>query len=187
MRLLGGKDEQGPDVRSSHGRYTDFQAFMSKMRIHYEKERGVGGTPSAVLAKLPVNTGCQKKITKEIKGQDVNDRKWAQQKGNNRKTLGGTSLSVDCLRVPRRHRGGGGLGQWSEVEKKRGRRRERKRDTEIERLGVGGRELHSSPCSLNEVFFLFLRVRMVALGVDDGCVGVGRIVRSFGLVCQVRS
>lgn len=73
------------------------------------------------------------------------------------------------------------------MEKKRGRRRERKRDTEIERLGVGGRELHSSPCSLNEVFFLFLRVRMVALGVDDGCVGVGRIVRSFGLVCQVRS
>lgn len=145
MRLLGGKDEQGLDVRSSHGRYTDFQAFMSKMRIHYEKERGVGGTPSAVLAKLPVNTGCQKKITKEIKGQDVNDRKWAQQKGNNRKTLGGTSLSVDCLRVPRRHRGGGGGGSGRRWRRKGG---DGEREKEIQRLkgwGWGGESCTAPP------------------------------------------
>ncbi len=29
---LLGEDERGAHVRSSHGRYTDFQAFMSKMR-----------------------------------------------------------------------------------------------------------------------------------------------------------
>lgn len=65
---------------------------------------------------------------------------------------------------------------------------EEEREKEIQRLIEGLRERgSSSPCSLNEVFFLFLCVSMVALGVDDGCVGVGRIVRSFGLVRQVSS
>lgn len=67
----------------------------------------------------------------------------------------------------------------------RGQRKREKRDTEIER--GEGRELPSSLCSLNEVLFLLLRVCVVALSVDDGRVGVGRVVRSFGLVCQVRS
>lgn len=53
--------------------------------------------------------------------------------------------------------------------------------------GRGGGERHSPLSSLNEVFFLFLCVCVVAVSIDDGCVGVGRIVRSFGFVCQVCS
>lgn len=36
---------------------------------------------------------------------------------------------------------------------------------------------------LNEVLFLFLRVHVVPLGVDDGRVCVGGVLRTFGLVC----
>lgn len=101
--------------------------------------------------------------------------------GYNRKTLG-EPLSVDCLRVPR-HDGGSGQ-RWRSKggyrEKERKRYRDRKR-------GRGRRERHSSLCSLNEVFLLFLCVCMVALSVDDSCVCVGCIVCSFGLVCQVCS
>lgn len=98
-------------------------------------------------------------------------------KGNNRKTLGEPLCGLPAGSSLTR------WGQWSEVEEKRGRQREK----EIQRSKGGRRELHSSLCSLNEVLFLFFCVCMVALSVDDGCVGVGRIVRSFGLVCQVRS
>lgn len=125
--------------------------------------------------KLPVKTGCQK--TERNKGQDVNDR----QKAIIGKHLGNFSVCVLPAGSSLTRR-----GQWSEVEKKRG---DREREKEIQRLkeGKGEGELHSSLCSLNEVFFLFLCVRMVALSVDDGCVGVGRIIRPFGLVCQVCS
>lgn len=75
--------------------------------------------------------------------------------------------------------------QWSEVEKKKGKSK-KKTDRDRKRDG-GRRERRSSLYSLNEVLFLLLCVRMVALGVDDGCVGVGRVVRSFGLICQVCS
>lgn len=104
------------------------------------------------------------------------------------KNLG--NLSVDRLQVPspagRRAGEWGGCGRRKKGTKSRGRgdseRARRYRETEKE-----GREWHRSLCSLNEVFFLFFCVCVVALGVDDGCVGVRRVVRPFGLVCQVRS
>lgn len=103
-------------------------------------------------------------------------------KGNNRKTLGEplclwTACGFLVDKTGAVVRGGEETGE-TEREKKRYRDRKRER---------GRRELHSSLCSLNEVFFLFFCVCMVALSVDDGRVGVGRIVRSFGLVCQVCS
>lgn len=96
------------------------------------------------------------------------------------------NLSVDRLQVPHWQDGGGAVVAGRRGEKSRGRgvseRARRYRETE-----KVGREWHRSLCSLNEVFFLFFRVCVVALGVDDGCVGVRRVVRPFGLVCQVRS
>lgn len=76
---------------------------------------------------------------------------------------------------------------WSEEEgaKRGGEGRQRGRGDRG--TGTEGRERRSSLCSLNEVFFLLFCVCVVALGVDDGRVGVGRVVCSFGLVCQVRS
>ena len=41
---------------------------------------------------------------------------------------------------------------------------------------------HTKEKSLDEVLFLLLRVHVVSLGVDDGCVGVRGVLRSFGLV-----
>lgn len=79
--------------------------------------------------------------------------------------------------------GGGGAVARGEEEKWETEREDKK----IQRPKERKRELHCSLCSLNEVFFLFFCVCMVALSVDDGCVGIGCIVRSFGLVCQVRS
>lgn len=69
-----------------------------------------------------------------------------------------------------------GKKEGEEGASERARRQERR-----------GGERRSAPCSLNEVFFLLFCVRVVALGVDDGRVGVGRVVRPFGLVRQVRS
>lgn len=40
--------------------------------------------------------------------------------------------------------------------------------------------------SLNEVLFLFLRVHMVSLSIDDGRVCVRGVLCSFGLVCEIR-
>lgn len=76
---------------------------------------------------------------------------------------------------------GGSGHRW---RRKWGTERETIRNRGAERKS---RELHSSLCSLNEVFLLFFRVCMVAFSVDDGCVGIGRVVRSFGFVCQVGS
>lgn len=63
--FLGGCFERmnkGAHVRSSHGRYTDFQAFMSKMK---NSMRGTKrGDNFSSNSKLPVNTGCQKKRKK---------------------------------------------------------------------------------------------------------------------------
>lgn len=96
------------------------------------------------------------------------------------------NLSADRLQVPPWQDGGGAVVAGRRGGKGRGggvsERARRYRETEKE-----GREWHRSLCSLNEVFFLFLCVCVVALGVDDGCVGVRRVVRPFGLVCQVRS
>lgn len=41
--------------------------------------------------------------------------------------------------------------------------------------------------SLNEVLLLFLCMRVVTICIDDGCVCVGGVVCSFGLVRQIRS
>lgn len=40
---------------------------------------------------------------------------------------------------------------------------------------------------LDEVLLLLLRVVLASLGVDDGCVCVGRVVSSFGFVSEVRA
>lgn len=104
-------------------------------------------------------------------------------KGNNRKTLGELlNLWTACgvLVVA--------TGQWSEVREETGETEREKRRYRDREGGKGGKsEQRSSLCSLNEVFFLLFCVCMVALSVDDGCVGVGRVVRPFGFVCQVCS
>lgn len=41
--------------------------------------------------------------------------------------------------------------------------------------------------ALDEVLLLLLRVVLPALGVDDGCVRVGRVVSAFGFVGEVRA
>lgn len=146
-------------VRSSHGRYTDFQGIK-------EEENCEKGNRFGSNDKLPVKNWLPERNKKELKVYERNGLN----KGNNMKTLGETSLSVDSLLVPHCHDGGRGH-RWR-------RKRSEKRD---------GHQRHSSLCSLNEIFFLFFCVCMVALSVDDGCVSVGRIVRSFGLVCQVCS
>lgn len=49
------------------------------------------------------------------------------------------------------------------------------------------REERSATCSLNEILFLFFCVCVVAVGIDDGCVCVRGVIRSFGLICQIRA
>lgn len=93
------------------------------------------------------------------------------------------NLSVDCPWAPHWHHGGSGQ-RW---KRKGGDRAREILFTETERGSGKERASYSSLCSLNEVFFLFFCVCVVALSVDDGCVGVRRIVRPFGLVCQVCS
>ena len=109
-------------------------------------------------------------------GRGAND-----ESGNNRETLGkplsgppaGSLLAGRRGSCGRRKKGGGSRGI--------------RQSKDIERDWKGGREWHRSLCSLNEVFFLFFCVSVVALGVDDGCVCVRRVVCPFSLVCQVRS
>lgn len=96
------------------------------------------------------------------------------------------NLSVDRPQVPHWQDGGGAVVAGKRGEKSRGRGVSERQQGDIE-TEEEGRERHRSLCSLNEVFFLFFRVCVVALGVDDGCVCVRRVVRPFGLVCQVRS
>ncbi len=45
----------------------------------------------------------------------------------------------------------------------------------------------SATCSLNEILFLFFCMCVVAVSIDDGCVCVRGVIRSFGLVCQIRA
>lgn len=131
-------------------------------------------------ARSPWTPGANKR-----EGRDAND-----ESGNNRERLGeplcGPPAGPFTGRTEGGGVGGGACGRRKKGTKSRGRgdseRARRYRETEKE-----GREWHRSLCSLNEVFFLFFCVCVVALGVDDGCVGVRRVVRPFGLVCQVRS
>lgn len=76
-----------------------------------------------------------------------------------------------------RHGDQGGCGQTIKEEEREG----------ADGAGQGWESRDSAPFSLNEVLLLLLRVRVVALGVDDGRVGVRCVVRSFGLICQICS
>lgn len=87
------------------------------------------------------------------------------------KKVGKHSGILFVCALPRSPVGDEGVGGWGEGE-------EDTRGTDAK-----GSALYS----LDEVLLLFFGVRVVALSVDDGRVGVGCVVRPFGLVCQIRS
>lgn len=126
--------------------------------------------------------GKKTKTKARSKRRDVNDRNELNKNAVTEKHLG--DLSVRGLPVGSSLTRRGAVVRCEEEKGETESKKKRYRD----RKGDGRRrEQHSSLCSLNEVFLLLFCVCMVALSVDDGCVSVGRIVRSFGLVCQVRS
>lgn len=163
--LLRGNQERGWTRAHVRSRYADFQAFTSQMRNIMKQKRTLA-VPASCLWIL---------AAKRKKRQDVNDKN-----GNNRKTLGEPLWTVRGFLIDTTGavvRGGKAKGETERGEKY----------TETERGSGKERASYSSLCSLNEVFFLFFCVCVVALSVDDGCVGIRCIVRPFGLVCQVCS